>query len=224
MKHKPSSADIRVVLFDVGGVLVELGGVETMLEWLGETVTIDELWRMWLQSASVRLFETGKIDALQFSLDVTSEFGLSIEPERFLESFAGWPTGLYPGALEMLALIPRSYQRAVLSNSNVLHWPRVSGEMGLGSAFDRHFVSHLTGLIKPDSDAFDHVAKSLGCMPGEVLFLDDNSLNTEAAKSFGMHAIRVQGAAEARRALTELGIIDVNALLDFRGREEYKDG
>jgi HAD superfamily hydrolase (TIGR01509 family) len=224
VKHKTSSADIRVVLFDVGGVLVELGGVETMREWLGETVTIDELWRMWLQSASVRQFETGKIDALQFALDVTSEFGLAIEPERFLESFAGWPTGLYPGALEMLALIPRSYQRAVLSNSNVLHWPRVSGEMGLSSAFDRHFVSHLTGLIKPDSDAFDHVAKSLGCMPGEVLFLDDNSLNTEAAKSFGMHAIRVQGAAEARRALTELGIIDVNALLDLRGREEHKDG
>jgi glucose-1-phosphatase len=210
MKHKQSSADIRVVLFDVGGVLVELGGVVTMLEWLGDTITPDDLWRMWLQSASVRQFETGKIDALQFSLDVTSEFGLSIEPERFLESFAGWPTGLYPGTVEMLALIPRSYQRAVLSNSNVLHWPRVLGEMGLGSAFDRHFVSHLTGLIKPDSEAFDHVVKSLGCTPGEVVFLDDNSLNIEAAKGFGLHAIRVQGAAEAQRALTELGIIDGN--------------
>ncbi len=79
----------------------------------------------------------------------------------------------------------------MLSNSNALHWPRVMGDMGLGPAFDRHFVSHLTGRIKPDADAFEHVVDSLGCMPAQVLFLDDNSLNVEAAQSFGMHAIRV---------------------------------
>jgi glucose-1-phosphatase len=207
MKIESAPADIRVLLFDVGGVLVQLSGVETMLQWLGKTVTADGLWRMWLQSASVRQFETGRIDGRQFAVEVTREFGLVVEPEQFLESFCAWPTGLYPGTLEMLELIPRSYQRAVLSNSNALHWPRVIGDMGLGPVFDRHFVSHLTGRIKPDADAFEHVVDSLGCMPAQVLFLDDNSLNVEAAQSFGMHAIRVRGAHEARRALTDLGII-----------------
>jgi len=211
MKNESAMVDIRVLLFDVGGVLVQLSGVETMLEWLGKTVTADELWRRWLQSVPVRQFETGQITARQFAVDVTLEFGLRVEPERFLESFIEWPTGLYPGTLEMLALIPRSYQRAVLSNSNALHWPRVMGDMGLGPAFDRHFVSHLTGRIKPDADAFEHVVDSLGCMPAQVLFLDDNSLNIEAAQSFGMHAIRVRGVNEAQRVLTELGIIDSNA-------------
>jgi putative hydrolase of the HAD superfamily len=201
-------ADIRVLLFDVGGVLVELSGVEVMLEWLGNTVTADELWRMWLQSASVRKFETGQIDADEFSVRVISEFGLTVEPQRFLDAFIGWPTGLYPGTLEMLARIPRSYRRAVLSNSNALHWPRVLDDMGLGPAFDSHFVSHLTGRIKPDSEAFEHAVDSLGCKPGQVLFLDDNSLNVEAAQRFGMHAVRVRGAAEAQRVLTGLGIID----------------
>ncbi len=42
-------------------------------------------------------------------------------------------------------------------------------------------------------------------------YLDDNSLNVEAAQSFGMHAIRVLGAHEARRALTDLGIIESDA-------------
>src|SRR5258705_485298 len=93
----------------------------------------------------------------------------------------------------MLARIPRSYRRAILSNSNALHWPRVLGEMRLGAAFDSHFVSHLTGRIKPDSDAFEHVVDSLGCLPAQVLFLDDNALNVEAAQRFGMHAIRVCG-------------------------------
>jgi putative hydrolase of the HAD superfamily len=202
------SSEIRVLLFDVGGVLVQLGGVETMLEWLGNRVTSDELWRMWLQSPSVRQFETGKIDAGEFTAGVISEFGLSVEPQRFLESFTAWPTGLYPGTLEMLARIPPSYRRALLSNSNALHWPRVLDDMGLGPAFHSHFVSHLTGRIKPDSEAFEHAVDALGCLPNQVLFLDDNLLNVEAAQRFGMHSVRVRGSAEAEGVLIDLGIID----------------
>src|ERR1700722_2974295 len=63
MTIESAPTDIQVLLFDVGGVLVELSGVETMLEWLGRRVTADELWRMWLQSVPVRQFETGRIDA-----------------------------------------------------------------------------------------------------------------------------------------------------------------
>jgi glucose-1-phosphatase len=211
MKSNSAPKDIRVVLFDVGGVLVQLSGVEVMLEWLGKTVTEEELLRMWLLSASVRQFESGKMDAYEFAAGVIAEFGLSVEPQRFLDSFIAWPTGLYPGTLEMLALIPRSYQRALLSNSNALHWPRVLDDMKLGAAFDRHFVSHLTGRIKPDSDAFEHVVETLACLPDQVLFLDDNLLNVEAAQRFGMHAIRVRGAAETRGVLMDLGIISGGA-------------
>jgi glucose-1-phosphatase len=207
MKIETAPADIQVLLFDVGGVLVELSGVETMLEWLGGRITADEMWRMWLRSEPVRQFETGQIDAQEFAAGVISEFGLPVEPQPFLDAFVAWPTGLYPGTLEMLARIPPSYRRAILSNSNSLHWPRVLGEMRLGAAFDNHFVSHLTGRIKPDSDAFEHVVDSLGCVPAQVLFLDDNPLNIESARKFGMHAIRVRGAAETRGVLTELGII-----------------
>jgi putative hydrolase of the HAD superfamily len=202
------AADIRVLLFDVGGVLVELGGVEVILEWLGNRMTAEELWRRWLASDSVRRFETGQIDAPAFAAGVIAEFDLAVQPRRFLESFVGWPTGLYPGTLEMLARIPRRYRRALLSNSNPLHWPRVLDEMGLGAAFDHHFVSHLTGCIKPDPAAFEHVLHALGCRPAHVLFLDDNLVNIEAAQRLGIHAMRVLGLAEATQALIRSGVLD----------------
>ena len=66
---------------------------------------------------------------------------------------------------------------------------------------------HLTGRIKPDVDAFEHVLDSLGCPPAQVLFLDDNLLNVEAARSIGMHAARACGPAEAQAVLTHFGII-----------------
>jgi putative hydrolase of the HAD superfamily len=51
---------IRIVLFDVGGVLVELPGVPTTLAWIGNRVSHEELSRMWLTSPVVRAFETGR--------------------------------------------------------------------------------------------------------------------------------------------------------------------
>ncbi len=95
----------------------------------------------------------------------------------------------------------------MLFNSNVLHWTRVVDDLKLGPAFGHQFVSHLTGRIKPDADAFEHVVESLGCRPEQVLFLDDNMLNVDAARRLGMQAVRVQGIDETRRALVEREII-----------------
>jgi putative hydrolase of the HAD superfamily len=192
-----AARDVRVVLFDLGGVLVQLGGVATILEWTGQRISAEDLGPLWLRSPSVRAFETGRLEPLAFAAGMLAELNLQMEPQRFLDAFTAWPTGLYPGALEMIASIPRRYTRAVLSNSNSLHWSRVMNEMQVGPAFDHHFASHLIGKIKPDAEAFHHVLESLGSKPHDVLFLDDNLLNVDAARALGMHAILVRGAAEA---------------------------
>lgn len=209
--HSPSRAhgcaSIDVLLFDVGGVLVELRGIEFMRAWLGGGVTEEQLWERWLRSATVRAFETGQIGAEAFASGVIREFGLAIEPRQFLHFFEEWLVGPYPGAFEMLAQIPSGYRRAILSNSNALQWPRIVREMRLATLFDTHFVSHLTGHIKPDVAAFEHVLHELGCAPAQVLFLDDNQLNIAAALQLGMQAMRVRGPEEARQALRGVGII-----------------
>src|ERR1700681_4934492 len=86
--------DIRVLLFDVGGVLVELGGVATLLGWLEDRITLQELWSLWLHSPSVRAFESGRIEARQFAAGVLAELRLDIDAGQFLESFARWPSAL----------------------------------------------------------------------------------------------------------------------------------
>jgi HAD superfamily hydrolase (TIGR01509 family) len=199
---------IRIILFDVGGVLVELSGVSTLLGWLGNRYTTEDLWHAWLHSPAVRAFETGRIDGSAFAHRVTAELAVDVEPQIFLDAFEAWPVGLFPGTLELLARIPRNYTRALLSNSNGLHWPRVLDEMGLRHAVEHHFASHLTGLIKPDDDAFLHVTETLGCAPSEVLFLDDNLLNVETARRLGMTAAVVRGPHEVARVLVCAGIIE----------------
>jgi glucose-1-phosphatase len=208
MKKAFPRDDLRVILFDLGGVLVQLDGVATLLELLEHRMSADDIWRLWASSPSVRAFETGKLAPAEFAAAVLGELAVELEPQRFLESFVGWPNALYPGALDLLASIPRRYQRAVLSNSNAVHWARVIDGMQLAPTLDHYFSSHLIGKMKPDVAAFEHVLKALDCKPEEVLFLDDNVRNVDAASSIGMHAFLVKGAAAARRTLLDAGVIE----------------
>jgi putative hydrolase of the HAD superfamily len=207
VSRAPNPVPITVVLFDVGGVLVQLSGVATVLGWVADRWTPAELWRRWLHSPAVRAFETGRSDATTFAADLVAELELGVEPALFLESFAGWPTGLYPGVHELIARIPAYVTRALLSNSNALHWPRVEDEFGLGALFEHRFVSHLTGRIKPDRDSFEHVISSLGCDAAGVFFLDDNPMNVEAAREAGMQGAVAVGIEQAEQALRRAAVI-----------------
>jgi glucose-1-phosphatase len=204
---KNIAGEIEVVLFDLGGVLVEMHGVPTMLAWLNNAISADELWRLWLSSPVVRDFETGRIGPNEFADRIIQEMSLPVGRDEFLNTFSGWVSGLYPGALELVRNVPERFTRATLSNTSILHWARLMKECELEDVFHRHFASHLTGRIKPDPEAFQFVIESLGCRPSAIFFLDDNSLNVEAAKKVGMHAVRTKGLVEAGHALAEAGIL-----------------
>ena len=204
----PSERPFDVLLFDLGGVLIELSGVDRMLELTRHILTVDELWQRWLASEGVRQFETGRAGADEFGAAMLAEFGLEISAAQFLQEFTAWPQGVFPGSFELLEALGRSYRLACLTNTNVLHWARVSDEMGLLRYFHASFASHLIGLLKPDAEIFHYVVEQLGCPPERILFLDDNRLNVESARSVGMAAHRAVGLTGVIAQLTALDVLD----------------
>lgn len=199
--------EIRVILFDVGGVLVELSGLAMLLSWLGHSVTPEQARTLWLTSPTVRLFETGKMQPSAFAQQMTNELGLRVDSEEFLTALYTRSQRILPGAVELVRRIPCNYVRATLCNTNALQWPSLMEQRDLIGAFDHHFASHLTGKIKPDGEAFQHVLATLGCEGSETLFLDDSQLNVAAAKRVGMIAFQVQGPPEAEHALRDAGVL-----------------
>jgi putative hydrolase of the HAD superfamily len=115
--------EIRVVLFDVGGVLVELSGLAMLLSWLGPRVTAEQARTLWLTSSVVRLFETGKMQPAAFAEQMISELSLRVGIEEFLSGLYIRSHRLLPGAVELVRRVPRSYVRATLCNTNALQWP-----------------------------------------------------------------------------------------------------
>ena len=201
-----AAPQIDAVLFDLGGVLIELVGVERMLEWAPGLGGTDELWRQWLQSPAVRRYETGNGSRDEFADGVIAEFGLPIDRDAFLAEFAWWPRTLFAGVDELLSSLAPRYTLASLSNTNELHWERFSREWSLPGRFHHNFPSHAVGKLKPDAEYFLHVLDALGVPPERTLFVDDNAINVAAAAKLGIVARRAVGPEGVRTVLAALGL------------------
>jgi putative hydrolase of the HAD superfamily len=198
---------IDVVLFDLGGVLIDFGGVGPMKQ-LAAIEHDDELWRRWLTCPWVRSFERGRCSAEQFAAGVVDEWALTLAPDAFLAEFRSWPGGPLPGADALVAEVRQVVPAGCLSNTNALHWDDQFHRWPILDAFDFSFLSFELGFVKPDRELFDEVARRVAVPPVRVLFLDDNVINVEGARAAGFTAEVVTGVAEARHALVAAGIID----------------
>jgi putative hydrolase of the HAD superfamily len=199
---------IKVVLFDLGGVLIELGGMADMAVFAGESDE-SELWRRWLTCPWVRRFERGLCDSQAFSEGMVESWSMETSPDEFLSAFSSWPLGLYPGARELVESvdIEGGLEIACFSNTNVLHADLHVDRFGIGDLFETRFFSHEIGMLKPDREAFDFVVRALGRSVDEVLFLDDNQINVSGARAAGLRAERACGPEESRAILARNGLL-----------------
>jgi FMN phosphatase YigB (HAD superfamily) len=199
---------VQIVLFDLGGVLIDFAGVEPM-KALSGIDTDDELWQRWLTCRWVRTFERGHCSADDFASGMVGDWDLPIAPDAFLEEFRNWPGGVLSGADVLLDDVRAAVPAGCLSNTNSLHWEQHFGQWPILDSFDFRFLSFELGIVKPDRELFDRVATLLPVPAGRVLFLDDNAVNVEGAIDAGFVARHVRGVDEARLALVEVGVLTV---------------
>ena len=181
---------IEVILFDLGGVVIELGKEPLPNEWLekGKEFTLKD----WFKSETAQRFEKGEISAQVFAGNLKQELNLKVSPEEIIESFTQWPVGMFSKMPQLLEALKVHYKLAVLSNTNELHYPRFA-EFGLDQYFDHIYASHLMHLAKPDTAAYQYVLDDLGMEASSVLFIDDNFDNVQAAGKLGIDSIYANG-------------------------------
>jgi len=195
---------MKLFLFDLGGVLIELTGVPVMIKWTGDKYSDAELWERWLTSPSVRNFESGLIDQSSFARGVIDDFRLPVSESEFLDEFYRWPKGFYAGAPEFLTALRRTHRTACLSNSNPLHAKRFQIEWSLFDYFDYCFFSHELGYVKPDREIFEAVLSKIPVDRSEIIYFDDNELNADAARECGIESYTVKGFDELKQRMRDI--------------------
>ena len=200
---------IEVILFDIGGVLVDFAGFSELEKLLPTSMDQSDIRKKWIESPAIVAFEQGEIDRTEFAARFMDEWGLALEHRKFEELFKSWITGLLPGIEDLLLELRKTHHLACLSNTNELHWHTLMTEFKLGSLLDEHFASHLMGLTKPGSEIFRQSCEKMNVNPSNVVFFDDGIENVDGARAAGLHAFKVKGQREVHDALAELGLYSV---------------
>jgi putative hydrolase of the HAD superfamily len=200
-----TESDFDVLLFDLGGVLIDFAGFDELSRLLTGAPDRIEVRARWISSPSVQRFERAEITPQQFARGVVRELQLDLSADEFITAFIDWARGLYPETRSLLDRLQGTCCLACLSNSNELHTP--IHRRSIEPLMDRYYFSDELGLVKPDREVFTHVIRDLDVSPERIAFFDDTAINVVAARHVGMRAYEVDGIAELESQLQGLGVL-----------------
>jgi epoxide hydrolase-like predicted phosphatase len=198
-RHKGN--EVAVLLFDLGGVLVEYTGVQGVARLLPAVAVEQEILERLSRCPHTEAFGCGQLSRQEFGERFVRDWGIDLPPERFLAEFRSWSKCLLPGAVDLLATLRPRFRLAALSNSNELHWERISRDLGITKLFEVAISSHQVGLRKPDPRIYRAALDRLGVSPDGVVFFDDVHENVVAAAEVGIRAFQVDGVPGIRERL-----------------------
>jgi putative hydrolase of the HAD superfamily len=186
MNDKP---DIKVVLFDFGGVLAEEGfkaGLTAIAEKNG--LNPKEMISTAFKTIYEIGFVTGKVREDAFWSALRQETGISQTDGELTQEILSRFT-LRPWMLQVVNdLKKRGIIVGILSDQS--HWlDELNKRHGFFRLFHQVFNSFHLGLTKKDTAIFDHVLQRINVMPKNVLFIDDHLAHIERAQSKGIYAI-----------------------------------
>jgi glucose-1-phosphatase len=199
----PGPGDIDALLFDFGGILVEIDFDRVLARWAELAgVPIDPVKARFSHGDAYRRHERGELDEAAYYQSLRDSIGLALTDAQFAD---GWARVLGDEIAPTVALVPRLAERIpchLFSNTNFAHYAIWAARHAAALApFKRRFISCEMGCRKPDADAFTRVSQAIGVAPGRILFFDDTKANIEGARAAGVQAVWVRSPDDLRRAV-----------------------
>jgi len=204
-----TEADRRIVVFDLGGVLIDwdprhlyrklFAGDELAMEHFLANVCTHEWNRR--QDAGRSFAEGARLLKLQHpdKADLIDAYGA-----RFNEMMPG-PIA---GTVEIVAeLRDRGTPLYILSNFSAETFPPVLERFDFLHWFRGMVISGEVGFIKPDPRIYEIMLARLAIDPHSAVYIDDVAANAEAAQPFGIHGIHFTTPGALREELVRLALL-----------------
>lgn len=191
---------VRVVAFDLGGVLVDVD-LSAVPRALGrDAARVEEV--LFGADRHERL-STGALGAEPFVHEAARALGVDDEQLR-----AAWGDVVRSraGARE---LVERVRARAVAwSNTDPIHVARLSPTLPTRLFDEGRALSYEIAAMKPARVFTERAIARLGVAPAEIFFVDDRAENVAAARTAGVDAALARSIAEAADLLSQRGLLD----------------
>lgn len=136
--------------------------------------------------------DEGKIGIQQFFAELAEISGQT--KQEVIEEMDEAKT-LNTEVVEYIEELKNSFTVAMISNADATFLREELNVRGLDGLFHYEFISSELGVAKPDKEIFEVVLRKLSLNPDEVIFIDDQQKNVDAAKDLGIKGIVFSGSA-----------------------------
>jgi putative hydrolase of the HAD superfamily len=212
-KGDEQHATTKAVVFDVGGVLIDLHSQDAGRE-LSEKYGLSpdafaRLTRSCFEShprSITELAMIGQVGTVEYLDAFLTECNV-----KDLEGLRANRLSVMGRERPSVFAIVKQLKEAgficcVLSNTITLHWGKLSSSRGYPSfgLFDHVFASHMIECAKPEETAFSFVTNALNLRAAECLLVDDTILNVNGAEAAGWLAVLFTDAAQLQNDISSL--------------------
>jgi 2-haloacid dehalogenase len=203
---------IKAVVFDFGGVLIDWSP-----EYLYRELIPDEAERRWFLTHVCAMDWVVRQDGGQPIAEGTAELIAKFpEHEALIRAFYERWHEMIGGVLEETAATFEKLDAAGVPLFGLTNWsaetfPYAWENFPILRRFKDIVVSGRVKLVKPDPAIFHAMASRIephlpGIEPHEIVFIDDNRKNADAATALGWHGVHHTSAAATEARLRELGL------------------
>lgn len=207
----PPPRTTKALLFDLGGVLIEIDFARALHAWAPFSQLSDAgLRATFRQDEHYERHERGQIGSEAYFRHLIQTLQLNAD---VAEVERGWNSIFVREIVEtrtMLEVARRQIPCFSFTNTNASHmatWTQLFPEV-LG-VFDNVFASYQLGLRKPEREAFARISELTAISPEHIVFFDDLQENVDGAVAAGLQGILVRSPDDVRSALQSLGLAEV---------------
>jgi epoxide hydrolase-like predicted phosphatase len=196
---------IKAVIFDFGGVMVRTidpSGREKWEKILG--LSRGELAQQVFDSEVSTQAQLGLVPQDAVWQHVAELHHLNPQDLQQLQEDFWSGDRLDMELVEFLRSLRPSFKTAILSNAWDGARRRFREEYRVEDAVDLIVISAEEMMAKPDPQIFALIARRMGILPEEAIFLDDFPVNIQAARKAGFNAVLFQSTPQAMQEIQTL--------------------
>jgi putative hydrolase of the HAD superfamily len=196
----------RVVVFDYGEVISRSPSETDRAELVRIAgIPAEPFWeRYWAHRDAL---DRGDLSVTDYWHTISGEVGAAWSPgvvqQLWAADFRSW-VSVEPGTVELLAEMHDGGTRLALLSNAGFDFSDPFRFSPMGQYFERIFVSAEMNALKPEPAIYLEVAAELGISLPQMVFIDNKSVNTDAAAALGITVHHFTGVDSLARFLESL--------------------
>lgn len=206
---------IKNIIFDLGGVIINLDVIKTISEFNKLTyMPFEAIYTQAAQSDLFDSFDKGQISTGEFFDELRKQIRYDGPDVELLRAWNAMLLDIPEKRLDVLVKMKQNYNTFLLSNTNEPHITAFEHDLYLkhgvknfNDYFDEVYYSCRMGMRKPNKDIFEFVLKANDLKPEETVFIDDSLQHVKGAGECGISAFLLPKGEEIGDFLKGLNLL-----------------